>query len=126
MAGNAELETQWTGHDLYDVAGEKIGTIEDVRFGEIVGNLTWLVVKTGLLGTHRIYVPAGEVQSSAGKLVVSYTKGRVKDAPHVKDELASLPEVEEKLCHYYGLDYVRSVTEPVEGCVEAQGEEQTS
>ncbi len=126
MAGSEELETQWTGHDLYDVDGEKIGTIEDIRFGELVGNLQWLVVKTGLFGAKRIYVPAGEVRSSAGKLVVSYNKDRVKDAPHVKDELASLPEVEEKLCNYYGLDYVRSVTEPAEGCVEPEEEGQTS
>ncbi len=126
MAGNAELETQWTGHDLYDVEGEKIGTIEDVRFGEVVGNLKWLVVKTGLLGTKKVFVPAGEVSSSAGRLVVSYSKDRVTDAPHVKDELASLPSVEENLCKYYGLDYVRSTTEPAEGCVEPQEEGQTN
>jgi len=126
MAGNEQLETQWVGHDLYDVEGEKIGTIEDIRFGELVDNLKWLVVKTGLLGVKTIYVPAGEVRSSAGKLVVSYSKDRVKDAPHVKDELVSLPSVEEKLCTYYGLDYVRSTTAPAEGCVETQEDEQPS
>jgi sporulation protein YlmC with PRC-barrel domain len=120
MAGNDEVETQWTGHDLYDQDGEKIGTIEDIRFGEIVGNLKWLVVKTGLLGTHRVFVPAGEVQSSGGRLVVSFSKDRVRGVPHVKNELASLPEVEENLCRYYGLDYARSVSEPAEGCVEPQ------
>lgn len=122
MARNEEVETQWTGHDLYDVNGEKIGTIEDVRFGELVGNLQWLVVKTGLFGTKKVYVPAGEVSSSAGRFVVSYGKDRVQDAPHVKDRLAALPEVEEKLCTYYGLDYVRSVAEATDGCVDPQEE----
>lgn len=122
MAENEELQTQWTGHDLYDVNGEKIGTVEDVRFGEMAGNLEWLVVKTGLLGTHKVYVPAGEVDSSADKLSVPYTKDKVKDAPHVKDELVSLPEVEEKLCNFYGLDYVRSVIESTDGCAEAPEE----
>jgi hypothetical protein len=70
-------------------------------------------------------VPAGMVRSSGGRLVVSYSKDRVKDAPHVKDELASLPAVEEKLCKFYGLDYVRSVTEPAEGCVEPREGGQT-
>jgi sporulation protein YlmC with PRC-barrel domain len=120
MAGNEELETQWTGHDLYDVNGEKIGTIEDIRYGELVGNLKWMVVKTGWLGTHTVYVPAGEVQSVGDRLTVSYGKDRVKDAPHVKDKLVSLPEVEEKLCRFYGLDYVRSADAPAEGCVEPE------
>ena len=123
MAANEELETQWTGHDLYDQSGERVGTIEDIRIGELVGNLKWLVVKTGLLGTKKVFVPANEVQSSGGRLVVSYSKDLVKDAPHVKEELASLPEVEENLCRYYGLDYVRSASEAAEGCVEPDEQE---
>ena len=126
MSGNDEVETQWTGHDLYDQDGKKIGTIEDVRFGELVSNLKWLVVKTGLLGAKTVFVPAGEVESSGGRLVVNFEKDRVKGAPHVKQELASLPEVEEKLCTYYGLDYVRSATAPAEGCADSEEEGQTS
>ncbi len=120
MGRKDEPETQWTGHDLYDQDGEKIGTIEDIRMGELVPNLKWLVVKTGLLGTKRVFVPAGEVQSSGDRLVVSFDKDRVKGTPHVKQELASLPLVEEKLCRYYGLDYVRSATAPAEGCVDSK------
>jgi uncharacterized protein YrrD len=126
MGKNDELETQWTGHDLYDEAGEKIGTIEDIRFGELVPNLKWLVVKTGALGAKRVFVPASKVKSSGGKLVASYGKRKVKGTPHVKQELASLPAVEEKLCTYYGLDYARSTTAPAEGCVDPQKPSRTS
>jgi sporulation protein YlmC with PRC-barrel domain len=98
--------------------GVRIGTIEDIRMGDVAGNLKWLVVKTGLLGTKKVFVPAGEVQSSGSRLVVSYSKDLVKDAPHVKEQQAPPPAVEENLCRYYGLDYVRSASEPVEGCVE--------
>jgi len=125
MGRKDELETEWTGHELYDQSGEKIGTIEDIRVGELVPNLKWLVVKTGLLGTKRVFVPAGEVRSSGDRLVVSFDKDRVNGTPHVKQELASLPAVEEKLCRYYGLDYVRSTTAPAEGCVESEEEGQT-
>jgi uncharacterized protein YrrD len=117
MGKSDELQTQWTGHDLYDQSGKRIGVIEDIRLGELVPNLKWLVVKTGLLGAKRVFVPAGEVQSSGGKLVTAFKKDRVKGTPRVKQELASLPAVEEKLCSYYGLDYARSTTAPAEGCV---------
>jgi sporulation protein YlmC with PRC-barrel domain len=122
MAAHDELETQWTGHDLYDKNGEKIGTIEDIRIGELVTNLKWLVVRTGFLGSKLAFVPANEVESSGGKLVTSLSKDQVRDSPHVKQELASLPSVEEKLCKFYGLDYVRSVSAPAEGCVDPKEE----
>jgi uncharacterized protein YrrD len=122
MAAHDEPETQWTGHDLYDKDGEKIGTIEDIRFGELVPNLKWLVVKTGLLGTKHAFVPANEVESAGGRLVTSFGKDRVKDSPRVKQEVASLPSIEEKLCKFYGLDYARSISAPAEGCVETQEE----
>ena len=123
MAGNDGLEAQWTGHDLYDLNGDKIGTVEDIRVGDMTGGLKWLVVKTGLFGTKKVLVPAGEVRSSADRLVVSYTKDRLKSAPDVRDELAPTTAEEQNLCTYYGLDYVWLPTEPVEGCVEAQEEQ---
>ena len=78
-----DISTQWTGHDLLDVNGDKIGTVEDVRYGDATGGLKWLVVKTGLFGTKKILVPAGEVRASEDALVVPYAKDRVKDAPGV-------------------------------------------
>jgi len=33
------ISTEWTGHDLLDINGEKIGTVEDVRFGDATGGL---------------------------------------------------------------------------------------
>ena len=123
MAGKDGLETQWTGHDLYDADGEKIGTVEDILVGDMAGGLKWLVVKTGLLGTKKVFVPAGEVRSSADRLVVSYTKDRLKSAPDFKDEHWPTIAEEQNLCSYYGLDYVRSLTSPVEGCAEADEEQ---
>jgi hypothetical protein len=120
MAGNDGLHTQWTGHDLFDLNGDKIGVVGDVRYGDVTGSLKWLVVKTGLLGSKRIFVPAGGVRSSAGRIVVSYTKDRVKSAPHVKDELAPTAVEEQDLCAYYGLDHLESTTEPCEGPQETQ------
>lgn len=113
-------ETRWTGHDLYDEDGDKIGRVDDVRFGDMTGGLTWLVVKTGFLGTKKILVPANDVRRSDDHLVVPFDKDVVKDAPHVDDETL-LDDEQRKLCTYYGLDYVASRSSQVEGCAEDEG-----
>jgi hypothetical protein len=123
VARDDELETKWTGHDLFDMEGNKIGPIVDVRYGEFTGNLTWLVVESGLLGTRTILVPAGEVRSTAGRLVAPYPKDFMKNAPGVDYESASWETEEQNVCAFYGLPYVRSATESVEGCVGTESQE---
>jgi PRC-barrel domain len=117
VAKNDEPGTKWTGHDLFDIEGNKVGPIVDVRYGDFTGSLEWLVVESGLLGTRTILVPVAEVQSSEGRLVAPYPKDWMKNAPGVEYESASWEEEERNLCAFYGLAYVRSTTEPVEGCV---------
>ena len=122
MAAKDEISTQWTGHDLLDVNGEKIGTVEDVRYGDATGGLKWLMVKTGLFGTKKVLVPAGEVRATEDALVVPYTKDRVKEAPGVDEDALFSPEEERNVCAFYGLEYLSSFGAPTEGCVEAESE----
>jgi len=117
---NQEVQPQWTGHDLFDLDGEKIGTVEDVRYGDVKGDLAWLVVETGLLGTRKIFVPANDVRRSGDRLSVPYMKERVKDAPKAEDEKVLTEADKGKLCRYYGLQYVAPTTEPVDGCSEIE------
>jgi sporulation protein YlmC with PRC-barrel domain len=122
MAETGAISTQWTGHELLDVNGEKIGTVEDVRYGDATGGLKWLLVKTGLFGSKKILVPAGEVRATPDALVVPYTKDHVKDSPGVNEYDLFSPDEERKVCSYYGLEYVESARAPVEGCVDAEDE----
>jgi sporulation protein YlmC with PRC-barrel domain len=122
MVEKDDISTQWTGHDLLDVNGEKIGSIEDVRYGDATGGLKWLLVKTGLFGTKRILVPAGEVRATEDALVVPYTKDRVKDAPGVDENEMFTTEEEQNMCAYYGLDYVSAFGSTAEGCADAESE----
>lgn len=126
MADDKSLDTEWTGHDLFDSNGEKIGTIEDVRYGEFTIGLKWLVVESGLFGWKKLFVPATDVQSVDDRLVVPYTKDQVKDAPGFKDNDTLTEPEEQDLCKYYGLDYVASQFEAEEGCVEPEGEDQST
>ena len=122
MAEKDDISTQWTGHELLDVNGDKIGSIEDVRYGDATGGLKWLLVKTGLFGTKKILVPAGEVRASEDALVVPYAKDRVKDAPGVDVDETFTTEEEQNMCAYYGLDYVSAFGSPAEGCADAESE----
>lgn len=118
MTSSESTSTEWTGHDLLDSQGEKIGRIDDVRFGDRTGGLKWLVVKTGLFGAKKILVPAGEVSPSCGEFTVPFSKDHVKKAPALGDQEALTKAEESQLCRYYGLDYVSSPMAPNEGCVE--------
>ena len=120
MTSNDAAEAQWTGHDLFDLDGDKIGRIEDVRYGDSTGDLNWLVVEGGYLGGKKIFVPATDVRRAGDRLSVPYTKDRVKDSPKVEDELVLTEADKGKLCRYYGLQYVASVAEPDEGCEEME------
>jgi hypothetical protein len=123
MAENEGISSEWTGHDLYDLNGGKIGTIEDVRYGEATTGLSWLVVKTGVFGTKKIFVPAGEVRHSGDRLTVGFTKDRVKNSPEVHDEQVLSDSDQQNLCTYYGLDYASPASmQPVEGCLEGEGD----
>lgn len=118
MAENNELAAQWTGHDLYDLDGNKIGVIEDVRFGDVTGGLQWLVVDTGVVGAKKVFVPVLEVRRSGDRLSTRHAKDRVKDAPQVETtEALSRPD-EARLCRYYGLQYGGAAPEQAEGCEE--------
>ncbi len=125
MADRQEPETEWTGHDLYDKDGDKVGTIEDVRYGEKTIGLKWLVVESGLFGMKKIVVPATEVESSGGRLVVPYDKAKLKDAPGFKHDWTTMEE-EQNVCSYYGLDYAGSLEDEVEGCVESEAQRQAT
>ncbi len=120
MTEHKEPATQWTGHDLYDLDGNKIGTIEDVRYGDVTGGLQWLVVETGILGAKKVFVPALEVRRSGDRLSVRHTKDRVKDAPRVENIEALGPPDEAKLCRYYGLQYGGATPQQSEGCEEME------
>ena len=117
MAKSDELAPEFTGHELLDVDGSKIGRIEDVLVGDNLADLSWLVVDTGLLGG-KVMVPVGEVRRSGARLSVPYTKDRVKSAPRAQDRLVLTETEKGTLCRYYGLEYGASPTEPAAGCTD--------
>jgi len=118
VAETDERLVGWVGLDLFDVNGDEIGTVTDVRYGEWTGGLVWLIVKAGLLGVKKVAVPANEVDKEGGRLVARIDKDKIKHAPWVDSDKILGDEEEEKLCTYYGLDFVSSPWKATEGCVD--------
>ena len=120
MAETTSFPTEWTGHELFDMNGEKVGIIEDVRYGDVVGGLTWLVVRPHPLALKQIFVPAGEVHHSKGRVIVALPKERLENAPREREDDFLSPEEEQKILSFYGLKYVPATMESDEGSAEPE------
>lgn len=118
MAEKDELATEWTGHDLYDQDGDKIGKIEDVRYGDVSCGLQWLVVDTGEPGAKKVFVPAAKVRRSGDRISAVQRKDRVTSAPVVQNEQSLTQDDESRLCRFYGLQYGSSSPGQSAGCEE--------
>jgi hypothetical protein len=87
-----------TGSDLFDVNGDKVGTVSDVVFDPMTLVPEWYEIKMGLFGGRHL-VPAGSVTMEKDRGSVPFDKKVVKSAPS-----SSLPLMDEEkrtlLDHY--------------------------
>lgn len=105
MEVTTEQIRKWLDQPLYDTDGDKIGTIDEVYYDDVSGRPQWLLVKTGLFGNKRSFVPAADVSSANDKLMVPFAKDRVKDAPGLDKGTDLTDDLERALYTYYNLDY---------------------
>jgi uncharacterized protein (TIGR02271 family) len=96
---------QLRGEDLYDSAGEKIGSVEEIFLDDQTGAPEWALVSTGLFGGKSTFVPLRNVTESDGTLRVPFDKAKVKDAPKLGGEGHLSPGDEANLYRYYGIEY---------------------
>ncbi|MHC3470614.1 PRC and DUF2382 domain-containing protein [Streptomyces sp. 7R007] len=107
-------------HPVIDEGGKKIGEAKHVFLDDVTGTPEWVSVKTGMFGTSETFVPIRDARVVDGHTEVPYSKGKVKDAPHVDiDNGGHLSETEEhRLYEYYGIDWDESwsrANQPGEG-----------
>jgi uncharacterized protein (TIGR02271 family) len=91
------------GKDVYDEAGEKIGSASEVYLDDDSGQPEWVTVKTGLFGTKESFVPIRDANLTDDGVRVTVSKAKVKDAPRVDADGHLSPQEEEELYRYYGL-----------------------
>jgi uncharacterized protein (TIGR02271 family) len=93
---------QLRGAPVYDSAGEKIGSVEEVFYDKQTNLPEWIGIGTGFLGTKRVLVPVGGSSLEGEAVTVGYAKEHVKDSPDVDSDEIS-PQLEQKLYKYYGI-----------------------
>jgi uncharacterized protein (TIGR02271 family) len=92
------------GAPVYDIAGEKIGKVEEIFYDLQTHIPEWLGIGTGFFGSKRVLVPLKDAQVTEDGLIVGYSKEQVKDSPDIDaDEISQQCEAE--LAAYYGLGY---------------------
>ena len=97
-----ERITEARGAPVYDDAGEKIGSVEEIFYDNDSGQPKWIGIGTGFLGGKRVLVPLESAQLDDDGLRVPYEKSLVKDSPDIdSDEISE--QTEQELYAYYQL-----------------------
>jgi uncharacterized protein (TIGR02271 family) len=99
----------WSGRELLDAEGGKVGTIEALFRDEETQQPEWAAVKTGLFGTKLSFVPIQGAEPAGEDLRVPFSKDQIKDAPKIDDSEGQLSQQEEaELYEHYGMSYGES------------------
>lgn len=102
----AEDIRDWRGHDVVDLTGSKIGSLEAVYFDTATEQPTFATVKVGMVGRHRlVFVPLFEATVSPDHVRVRAEKKLVKDAPSISTDGELAAAAEPGIFAHYGLRY---------------------
>src|SRR3954468_465828 len=88
------------GQDVYDEAGDKIGSASEVYLDDATGEPEWITVRTGMFGTKESFVPIRDADLTGDGLRVPVAKDRVKDAPRIDADRHLSPQEEEEVYRY--------------------------
>jgi uncharacterized protein (TIGR02271 family) len=96
----------WSGRELVDADGSRVGTIEALFRDEETEQPEWAAVKTGLFGTKLSFVPIQAAEPSGEDVRVPFSKDQIKDSPKIDDSEGQLSQDEEaQLYEHYGMAY---------------------
>jgi uncharacterized protein (TIGR02271 family) len=106
------LEDRFSGYEVYDQSGQKIGKVDDL-FVDENDNPQYIGVKMGFLGTSSTLIPMdiAQVDDASSSITVSSEKQTVKDGPTFDDDREITPEYEDEVRSYYGVGSVAATEE---------------
>lgn len=114
MSTTQELERA-IGQDVYDVAGQKVGTAANLYASDVSGVPEWVTVKTGMFGGKESFVPLTGAHTEKDGLHVGAHKDVIKDAPRIDDN-GHLSEAEAaELYRHYNLQAGQQTADPRQG-----------
>lgn len=102
-ASNIPIEDlkEWSGQDVVDLQGEKLGKLEEVLYDTETDTPAFAAIKSGTFGKHLTLVALAG--ASAGRAYLRVTVD--KKAPSFDPESELTLEDEASAYAYYGLDY---------------------
>lgn len=87
--------------NVFDVDGDKIGTVKQVFVDQDDQQPLFVSVATGLFGTSESFVPLRDASFDGDSLRVAYDKATVKDAPRIDADGALSDGEHDRLWDYY-------------------------
>jgi stress response protein YsnF len=100
----------YANRTLVDSSGAKVGIIEEVYVDYDTQKPEWALVRTGLVGVRKSFVPLSELRMEGDSLRAPYAKDQITGAPNVDEEEEISPEAEKQLFQHYGLSYTGAGT----------------
>ncbi|MET9256395.1 PRC-barrel domain-containing protein [Streptomyces sp. NPDC048182] len=96
----------WRGHDVVDIEGRKIGSLESIYVDTATDRPAFGAVTVGLPTRRRlVFVPLEKATVGPGYLKVTYDKSLVKDAPGIDPDGELAAEAESGVFAHYDLPY---------------------
>lgn len=104
----AGAEDRLAGYRVYDLYGEKIGTVGDLFVDDLNDQLEYVGVKTGFFDLRSTLIPADVVRIDVERRLIEVfqSKDKLKDAPNFKNLKEITAEFERQVRSYFGLESV--------------------
>lgn len=92
----------WHGKMLLNTDDEKLGLVEELYLNEHTNEPEWALVRTGLLGVERKFVPLNQAIEREGVVVIPVSAAQVEAAPSITahEQRVSPAEEQELLSQY--------------------------
>lgn len=91
------------GSTAYSTEGDKIGSVGQLYLDDSTGEPDFVSVNTGLFGMRESLVPIRDANLEGDRLVLPYSKDKIKDAPNLDSDGHLEPADEQRLYEHYGL-----------------------
>jgi hypothetical protein len=110
---------------IFDISGDRIGSVTDVYVDEGTGQPEWLLLDTGFFA-RGIHVPAHRLEPHVGGYRLPYTKDVIESSPEVDAGSNELGDVDEhELYAYYGVLRGGGLSQGVDSAEEGLDDDET-
>lgn len=99
----AEQLHSWSGLQVVDSDGKKVGKVRSTYEDQRTGTPDWLTVASGLLRKSVRFVPVFNASSDSGVVHLGFTEEAIRSAPEIDDDGSLSFEDERALRSHYGV-----------------------